>query len=321
MRPAPEGARPDVTVTAGPVPEAAIARAPLAGDCRLLGPGRAVIDGGDFRALIEDGARVTLDLGPAVGPGAARLLIGYGATSVLLHQRGGLPLHAAAAAREDGAVLLLGPAGAGKSTLAAALSAHGYALIGDDLIAVEDRGPHGAALHPAIRTVKLWPDSAEALAAGRMGESLDVEGLSKDVIALPPSREPPWPAPLRAIFALDWLHPLDAEPEADPLPRMEALALLRGAVHRPALARAMGRDAEILARLAAIVAATPCFRLKRPRSFAGLARTADAIAGCVGASAAREGAAHAAEPSDRPGGEADDRTDGGGIIGATAPSA
>jgi hypothetical protein len=60
---------------------------------------------------------------------------------------GRLPLHAATIASTDGAVLIVGPRGIGKSLLALHLVHLGGRLMGDDL----------ALLHPATRTVSALP--------------------------------------------------------------------------------------------------------------------------------------------------------------------
>lgn len=50
------------------------------------------------------------------------------------------PLHGSSVCAGDGALLLLGPTGAGKSSLAAALDARGYSLLCDDTAAVDSSG-------------------------------------------------------------------------------------------------------------------------------------------------------------------------------------
>lgn len=89
-------------------------------------------------------------------------------------------------------------------------------------------------------------------------------------------------------MALDWLHPADAAPELDRLRPLDALPALREAVHRPALAAALGREGEILARLARIAGSVPCFHLKRPRSFDSMARVVGTIE-ALSRETAREG--------------------------------
>ena len=50
------------------------------------------------------------------------------------------PLHGSAVVRGEEAVLMIGPAGAGKSTLAAALEGHGYRFLSDDACAIAEDG-------------------------------------------------------------------------------------------------------------------------------------------------------------------------------------
>ncbi len=70
------------------------------------------------------------------------------------------PLHGAAVALDSRAVVILGPAGVGKSTLAAALVGRGHQLLADGVILIE-RSPCRVA--PTTTDVRLWPDAAQAL--------------------------------------------------------------------------------------------------------------------------------------------------------------
>jgi hypothetical protein len=79
-------------------------------------------------------------------------------------------LHGSAVAIGGEAVVFLGPKHHGKSTLAAALTAAGAQLIGDDLIAVAPGLP--AMVRPGVPSVRLWDDSAGALPLGAMCRNL-----------------------------------------------------------------------------------------------------------------------------------------------------
>src|SRR6185436_17962029 len=57
-------------------------------------------------------------------------------TGAVLQQRGLLPLHASALLLGAGAIALLGPSRAGKSTLAAALARRGHPVLADDVVPV-----------------------------------------------------------------------------------------------------------------------------------------------------------------------------------------
>jgi hypothetical protein len=80
----------------------------------------------------------------------------------VLRLRGGVCLHASAVALADRAVALLGQAGAGKSTTAAAFARCGVPVLSDDVAPLEDRG--GTILvQPGSPRLRLWSDSAQAL--------------------------------------------------------------------------------------------------------------------------------------------------------------
>jgi hypothetical protein len=86
-------------------------------------------------------------------------------------QAGHTVLHAACVVARDlpreggsggAAVLLVGPAGTGKSTLAGHLLAHGWRAAADDAAAVVSGGA-GVLVRPAYAGLRLWPDSSAAL--------------------------------------------------------------------------------------------------------------------------------------------------------------
>jgi hypothetical protein len=280
---APAGRPPEVIALPGPVPPPP-QDAPRIDDARILAPGVMMLEAPDMRLLVEHGARVTLDA-PSMAGGLTRLVIGYAAGTLLLHQLGRMPLHAAAAAGPAGAVLLLGNGGAGKSTMAAMLERRDMALVGDDMIALavgEAEGAPGGkiGLHRSLRTAKLWRDSAAATGA-RGGV---IAGLEKTVLEWDaPGPDIAFPAPLRAIIQLGWLHPATAAPELTRLAPLQALPLMRAAVARAALVAPLGLEALYLRRATAIVAATPFFTLNRPRDFAGAGAALDLVAACVAA--------------------------------------
>jgi len=76
--------------------------------------------------------------------------------------RGVVCLHASAIAVGDKAIALLGPAGSGKSTTAAAFSDRGYRVLAEDLVTLDDRGEHFF-VRPGYPCIRLWPASVKAL--------------------------------------------------------------------------------------------------------------------------------------------------------------
>jgi hypothetical protein len=76
--------------------------------------------------------------------------------------RGVVCLHASAIAVDNRAIALLGPAGSGKSTTAAAFSDLGYSVLAEDVVTLDDRGDHFL-VRPGYPCIRLWPASVKAL--------------------------------------------------------------------------------------------------------------------------------------------------------------
>jgi hypothetical protein len=95
---------------------------------------------------LEDAA--TYLLGPVLG--------------FVLRLRGTVCLHAASVQLGGQAVALVGPAGAGKSTLAAAFARRGVPVLSDDVAPLDDRGD-SLWVQPGNPRIRLWARSAEVL--------------------------------------------------------------------------------------------------------------------------------------------------------------
>jgi hypothetical protein len=76
--------------------------------------------------------------------------------------RGHVCLHASAVVIADQAVALLGPAGAGKSTTAAAFAETGYQVLAEDVLTL-DENEDRYYVRPAYPCIRLWPASVKAL--------------------------------------------------------------------------------------------------------------------------------------------------------------
>jgi hypothetical protein len=79
-----------------------------------------------------------------------------------LRVRGTLCLHASAIQVGDAVFAIMGPCGAGKSTLAASFHHAGFRVLSDDVLEVE-AAPLGFQVRPSLSWFKLWPDSARAI--------------------------------------------------------------------------------------------------------------------------------------------------------------
>src|SRR6188474_787345 len=76
--------------------------------------------------------------------------------------RGVVCLHASAVAIGDKAIALLGPAGAGKSTTAAAFAERGHSVLAEDVVTLDDRGDQFL-VRPGYPCIRLWPPAVKAL--------------------------------------------------------------------------------------------------------------------------------------------------------------
>lgn len=100
----------------------------------------------DETLTLEDTA--TYLLGPVMG--------------FVLLLRGFISLHACAVVLDECAVAIVGPAGSGKSTTAAAFAEAGYRVLAEDVVTLRDFGDKFL-VQPAYPSIRLWPASVEAL--------------------------------------------------------------------------------------------------------------------------------------------------------------
>jgi hypothetical protein len=170
--------------------------------------------------LVREGHDIIVDPSPELDERTLRLFILGPVLAVLLHQRGYLLLHASAVTVASKAVLFLGNAGWGKSTMAAILHARGHGLVTDDLAVL--RGESGCpVVFPGFPQIKLWPETLASL--GDAPDKLPRCNPSFEKRARPATRKfSPIPLPIRRIYVLDEGN----APEILPLGPQDALAEL-----------------------------------------------------------------------------------------------
>ena len=132
--------------------------------------------------------------------------------------RGFVSLHACAVAVEDHAIAIVGPAGSGKSTTAAAFAHRRYPILAEDVVTLRD---HGASfmVQPGYPSIRLWPASVEALygteaTLPKLTPTWDKRYLDLTQVNFEFQQQP---LPLAAIYLL-------AERGDDPAPFIEELA-------------------------------------------------------------------------------------------------
>ena len=214
----PESAQtPDVTIVFGPVAEPVVSQ-----------PGhRRGLIRGQFRYEVREGRHIVIDrLRGFVAKNVADGIMSRVLT-VLVYQRGMLPLHASAVATANGVVGICGQSGAGKSTLAAALVAAGGVIVADDILVLGHAGTfevfHGAC------GFKLSDGSLHHI--GRSSVGLDLANEVEGKYFLPvASNGPTTPLLLDRVVLLR-----EGSPEITPASRLEALAEWTNCVRMPEL--------------------------------------------------------------------------------------
>jgi hypothetical protein len=146
---------------------------------------------------------------------------------LLLRLRGVTCLHASAVAFKNRSIALVGPAGAGKSTTAAAFARGGWGVLSDDIVALIERN---GAFHvmPAYPHLSLWPDSVKMLYGSSEALPRFIPDWDKRRLDLgnQGTRFEGQPLPLGAIYILGERRPDPAPYVAKMRPQSALLALV-----------------------------------------------------------------------------------------------
>ncbi len=229
------------------------------------------------RFLVKDGTQIQVDPDPDIEDRVLRLSLFGPALALLLMQRGYLVLHGGAVAFSGNAVVLLGPAGMGKSTLTAELCKLGGELLTDDVVTI-DTAENPPKVLPGVPLLKLWPDAVDEAPEGVWTKVLhpDFEKLGLRMKDTNLSS----PAPVARVFFLGTGKELGREP----ITGAKAFTALMGAQ----FAARYGEDFisgldgnELLGKLAMLIHHAPIEILRRPRDKSLLGLTAETIAASV----------------------------------------
>jgi hypothetical protein len=141
--------------------------------------------------------------------------------------RGVVCLHASAVTIGSEAIALLGPAGSGKSTTAAAFSDRGFRILAEDVVTLDDREDHFL-VRPAYPCIRLWPASVKALYGSETHLPRLTPNWDKCYLDLTerPEQFQPHPLPLAAIYLLAERRDDVCAPFVEPLDRADGLMSL-----------------------------------------------------------------------------------------------
>lgn len=199
----------------------------------------------------------------------------------ILRLRGVTCLHAGVVSFDGRALAIVGPKGAGKSTVVAALAHHGHAVLSDDiapLSEIED----SFVVAPGYPRLRLWPSTVEEMPGISAEAAPKILSISeKRFINLAAGKKAdgwkfqPEPMPLAAVYVLN-RRPQHGGLSIISQSKAEGLLLLSGNVypHYSLHSTDRARDFAVLGRLATSV---PVRQTTQPEDLGALDELCDAI--------------------------------------------
>ncbi|MCX5723811.1 MAG: hypothetical protein NTX84_04690 [Nitrospirae bacterium] len=204
------------------------------------------------------------------------------ALPLLLNLRGQDALHATAVLTPQGICAFAGPAGVGKSTLAASFLLAGYPVISDDCLVLKEQEGRIVAV-PGYPGLRLWDDVTQSLSLDPGHLRSVAHYTEKHRLLLPGQSQafPTEPLPLARLYILSQPEGPEAGKETGTFslqpfpPRLAFMELLT------CLFRLDIRDRAMLARqfcfVERLVAQVPVKQLSIPQNFSALPSVRDAI--------------------------------------------
>lgn len=255
----------------GPVPEEL--------DGVPVPPGQHRMAGGAFLLHAESGVRflyrrgaghVLCEAADSIDPAELALWHNGSVYAAVAALNGLRPFHASAIAHAGLVIAFTAPGGGGKSTIAAALAARGFALFADDTLVLDLGDPDHPVCLPGHKRLKL---TAEALALTGLERQEQVAPDYPKHYALPPRAEPLGVLPLARLVFLEYAE----QPELIGLSGAERFARLQDTHDTDAFWRtAQGADrAGLFAAQAGLARSTAMWRLRRPRNLAQFGASLD----------------------------------------------
>jgi hypothetical protein len=186
-----------------------------------------------------------------------------------------VPLHANALNIGGRAVAFMGHSGAGKSTMAAWFESRGYAVLTDDVCAVEFGADGRAIAQPGIPRLRLWKEAlaASGRASGQYERSFDTD----EKFDVPTARNWRTPIDLGMIYLL---KRTPAEGEASSIRRLfgvEALEALVANTYRGSYLQPLGQTGRHLKQCIKLVQGVPVFEACREWGYHVFEREARAL--------------------------------------------
>jgi len=199
--------------------------------------------------------------------------------TALLHQRGSLVLHASGLAGPNGAVLVAGHSGAGKSTIAAELASRGYEVIGDDAAVIVVGDGDELMVQPGLPQLNLWKDAATHLGLDDATAQVALPEIDKYIVSQPfafvrgPHR-------LAAICVIE-LGTGD-EVVSEELADSERFSVLKEQTRQFRVMNALGTNSSHFQLASRVAAQVPIVRIVRPLRHEARQQVGDIVAALLG---------------------------------------
>jgi hypothetical protein len=230
-------------------------------------------DIGSFRSI--GGAVIIVDILSGAKLEDVRLALLGPVLNAVLHQRGDLPLHAAAVVSGGEAVAFCGHSGAGKSTLSAALQQMGYPLLCEDVAIARVDNSGKPRLCPGMHHVRLCSDSLVVLDIRQTDEA--AKCIRTDKYHLKTQRAfHHLPCPLAAVYLLENRHK-DSEATIQRLSATDSMAALLEYTHHADLIYPLGNPRAHFRQCLQVSRSVPVFRFQRPWNIRRLASSLDVL--------------------------------------------
>lgn len=219
------------------------------------------------RYMVEGGQRMVIDKSHRAEEAEVTRFLRMAPLAALLFQRGITVFHAAAAAGTQGAVLLAGDSGTGKSSLLAALLKRGWKMLSDDLAVVDLNEDNIPVVVPTFPELMLWPDAMEKLEIEEGGNGRHALCMDRQFAATP--------QPLKAIYCLS-VHK-DREIEVRKIEGIDRFSTLTTHLYNSHIADALLDRIAYMHRASVIIQCVPLRCLRRPRGQWSIEYLADVV--------------------------------------------
>jgi hypothetical protein len=157
----------ETRIAYGPVPRSLFGEPLGETTWQMLDDGFLLRGEGDHYFHYRVGEGITIERGEALDLSEESLWLNGSVYSAIASLNGLLPIHASAVAFDGRVFAFTGPAGAGKSTLVAALGDRGFPMFCDDTLVLDLSNPDRIICLPGHKRLKLTPQALELTGAAR----------------------------------------------------------------------------------------------------------------------------------------------------------